>query len=301
MQFPEYLTLCQDWVNRGLKTELDKLTDASLPESLHQALIYTALSKGKRVRPMLVRAVCEALAGTADAALPCACAIELVHTYSLVHDDLPAMDNDDMRRGQRSCHRAFSEATAILTGDALLTMAFEVIPDNALVPADIRLKQSQVLARAAGCKGMIAGQSLDIQATGKKTDRVSLEKLHSRKTGSLIEAACMLGALSAEVEPDAVDFLAHYAHAIGLAFQVQDDILDATTTTKTLGKPHGRDAELGKATYVSLLGLDQARHQARTLRDKALAALQQGSPQLPGTLAVGFLENLAHYIVDRCS
>lgn len=299
MPFADYVTLCQSWVDQGLKARLDRLTAPPLPARLHEALAYTALSPGKRLRPLLVRAVCEALEGPVNAALPAACAIELVHTYSLVHDDLPAMDNDDLRRGRPSCHKAFDEATAILTGDALLTLAFEVMADNSVLSPALCLEQIRQLTHAAGCQGMIAGQSLDMQVTGASLDRAGLTQLHSRKTGALIRAACHLGALSAGAGPEVMAALEDYACATGVAFQVQDDILDATTQTATLGKPQGRDKALGKVTYVSLLGLDQARQEARQLRDKARDALEQAQALLPGKPAVQRLEQLADHIIER--
>ena len=290
MNFQQYLTECQKWIDAGLKSVLEK-ADIS-DDRLREAMTYSTLAGGKRVRPFLVCASCEALGGDKEQVLPAACAVELIHTYSLVHDDLPAMDDDDLRRGLPTCHKSFDEATAILAGDALLTLAFEVIADSSL-PGDIRINQTRTLARAAGGHGMVAGQAMDIEATGNRLDFHSLKKLHQRKTGALIKAACSLGGLAAGGTSEQVQALSEYADAVGLAFQIRDDILDVTASTEVLGKSQGADINLGKNTYVSLLGLDGAREQAQTLRDKALTCLA------PFGEKATVLRQLADYIINR--
>ncbi|MCL6272072.1 polyprenyl synthetase family protein [Sansalvadorimonas sp. 2012CJ34-2] len=291
MIFKQYLAECQKWADTGLKSVLDK-SGSSSHSLLHEAMAYSTLAGGKRIRPLLVRASCEALGGTPENALPAACAMELIHTYSLIHDDLPAMDDDDLRRGKPTCHKAFDEATAILAGDALLTLAFEVITESSL-PAETRLQQTRVLAQAAGAGGMVSGQAMDIEATGKNLNLETLKKLHQHKTGALIKASCVLGGLAANGSAEQISALSSYADASGLAFQVQDDILDVTASTEVLGKNQGADINLGKNTYVSLLGLDKAREQAATLRDQALTALY------PLGEKAEMLRELADFIVNR--
>ncbi|WP_211828020.1 polyprenyl synthetase family protein [Kistimonas asteriae] len=297
MDIKQYIQTCRQWADNGLEQVFARYQPAEA--RLHEAMKYSVFNGGKRIRPMLVRAACEALGGTAQTALPGACAVELIHAYSLVHDDLPAMDDDDLRRGQPTCHKAFDEATAILAGDALQSLAFEALTHPELtrsdtLAADYRLQQVTLLARAAGNHGMAAGQSLDMQGTGNTLTLSELETLHRHKTGALIEASVTLGALSAGImEPAEIKPLQTYAHAIGLAFQVQDDILDVTASTATLGKQQGADVSLGKNTYVSLLGLDAAREKADLLRDEALTALQDMDERAAP------LRLLADYIVSR--
>ncbi|MTI14490.1 polyprenyl synthetase family protein [Sansalvadorimonas verongulae] len=287
------------WTNQGLQGLLQKASVKN--DMMREAMAYSTLAGGKRVRPMLVRAVCEALGGDGEKALPAACALELVHTYSLIHDDLPAMDDDDLRRGRPTCHKAFDEATAILTGDALLTLAFAVLADNPTLPADVRIEQTLTLARAAGCNGMIEGQARDMQSTGKTLTLEQLKELHNCKTGALIRAACTLGALAAGATAQQTRILESYAEAIGLAFQVQDDILDVTASTEVLGKTQGADIAQGKNTYVSLLGLEGAQATALELRDTALKELNTLSLTLNTHTEnpVRHLQSLANYIVER--
>ena len=294
MHFPEYLSHCRNWVNDGLKAALAQAAPQN--DLVREAMAYSTMAGGKRVRPMLVYATCEALGGTPESALPAACAIEFIHTYSLIHDDLPAMDDDDLRRGRPTCHKAFDEATAILAGDALLTLAFEVIADHDHLPASTRLQQSLTLAKASGCNGMIEGQARDMQSTGKTLTIEQLKELHEYKTGALIRAACVLGAQAAGATPEQMSAVERYAQAIGLSFQVQDDILDVTASTEVLGKTQGADIEQGKNTYVSLLGLDTARETAIALKNQALAALDQLALPLEATQR---LRELANYIVQR--
>lgn len=293
MHFPDYLSDGQLWANEGLAQVLARVV---IPNSrVHEAMAYSLAAGGKRIRPLLVKACCEALGGDSAHALPAACAVELIHTYSLIHDDLPALDNDDLRRGRPSCHKAFDEATAILAGDALLTLAFEVVADHGQLAAEVRLQQSLTLAKAAGCTGMIEGQNEDMQATGRSLTLAQLEALHTRKTGALIQAACTLGAQAAGASVAQIDALQEYGRAIGLAFQVQDDILDVTTDSHILGKTQGADISQGKNTYVSLLGLEQAQQEAEALCEQALGALERVGDQE----STRFLGDLARYIVQR--
>lgn len=299
MNFSEFLSCCQRWTNQGLQSVLNEV--AVKNDLLREAMAYSTMAGGKRVRPMLVRATCEALGGDADKALPAACALELIHTYSLIHDDLPAMDDDDLRRGRPTCHKAFDEAIAILAGDALLTLAFEVMAENTALSADTRIQQTLTLTKAAGCNGMIEGQAQDMQSTGKTLSLEQLQELHNCKTGALIQAACKLGALAANGSTQQIQLLENYADAVGLAFQVQDDILDVTASTEVLGKTQGADIAQGKNTYVSLLGLEGARETALALRDKALKELDSLSQTLNPEQdnSVRHLQALANYIVER--
>ncbi|WP_313202886.1 (2E,6E)-farnesyl diphosphate synthase [Pseudomonas sp.] len=265
-------------------------------ERLYAAMRYSVMNGGKRVRPLLAYAACEALGAPAEQANGAACAVELIHAYSLVHDDLPAMDDDDLRRGQPTTHKAFDEACAILAGDGLQSLAFSALLDARLSPqADsIRLAMVQALAKAAGPAGMVGGQAIDLGSVGLKLDQQALAFMHRHKTGALIEASVRLGALaSARAEQAQLDALQTYAQAIGLAFQVQDDILDVESDTATLGKRQGADIARDKPTYPALLGLEAAKAYAIELRDQALVALQGfGEAAEP-------LRALARYIVER--
>ncbi|WP_237046342.1 (2E,6E)-farnesyl diphosphate synthase [Aquipseudomonas alcaligenes] len=263
---------------------------------LYQAMRYSVVNGGKRVRPLLVYAACEALDGDLDRADGAACAVELIHAYSLVHDDLPAMDDDDLRRGQPTTHIAYDEACAILAGDGLQSLAFEALADARRNPADAHLRLSMVmgLARAAGPAGMVGGQAIDLESVGRQLDQQALETMHRHKTGALIEASVQLGALaSGNADEPALRSLQHYAQAIGLAFQVQDDILDVESDTATLGKTQGKDEANHKPTYPALLGMEAAKAYALELRDQALHALRPfGNSAEP-------LRELARYIVAR--
>lgn len=277
---------------------LDALFQAPLAplERLFAAMRYSVMNGGKRVRPLLVYAACEALEGDLAQADGAACAVELIHAYSLVHDDLPAMDDDDLRRGQPTTHIAFDEATAILAGDGLQSLAFDTLAGTRGNPADaaLRLRMLGVLARAAGPAGMVGGQAIDLGAVGIKLDQPALERMHRHKTGALIEAAVALGALaSGRADEPALDALRRYAGAIGLAFQVQDDILDVESDTATLGKQQGADIARDKPTYPALLGLEAAKAYAQALHDQAHAALAGFGP------AADPLRALARYIVER--
>jgi geranylgeranyl pyrophosphate synthase len=264
---------------------------------LIEAMRYSTLAGGKRVRPILVYATGEAFGAALETLDAAAAAVELIHVYSLVHDDLPAMDDDDLRRGRPTCHRAFDEATAILTGDALQARAFEMLTQ---APAQIapaaRLEMLRLLADAIGTRGMAGGQAIDLEAVKQPMNEAALERMHRQKTGALIQASVLLGAISAGVQ-HAADraALADFGAEIGLAFQIQDDILDVEGTTAALGKRAGADADLVKPTYPSVLGLDQARVRAQFRRDRAIEALA------PLGERFAHLREFAHFLVARAS
>lgn len=266
------------------------------PRRLHDAMRYAVFNGGKRIRPLLVYATGECLSVPEHLLDAPAIAIELIHAFSLVHDDLPAMDDDDLRRGQPTTHKAFDEAVAILAGDGLQSLAFEVLADARRNPqsAELRLDMIVSLTRAAGPAGMVGGQAIDLGSVGQTLDQAALEIMHRHKTGALIEASVHLGALASGVaDPRALSALHSYAQAIGLAFQVQDDILDVESDTATLGKTQGKDEANHKPTYPALLGLEQAKAYALELRDLALHALR------PFDCAAEPLRDLARYIVER--
>ena len=266
------------------------------PARLHQAMRYAVLGGGKRVRPVLVYAAGAAVGAPETRLEAPACALELIHTYSLVHDDLPAMDDDDLRRGRPTCHKAFDEATAILAGDALQTLAFQTLAHSPAldVEAPARLRMITTLARASGSRGMAGGQAIDLEAVGRELDIAQLEDMHIHKTGALIRASVLLGALCADDLDEArLDKLDHYAKCIGLAFQIQDDILDVVGDTALLGKTAGADTARDKPTYPALLGLDGARQRATELLAESHAALANfGAEADP-------LRGVADYIVRR--
>ena len=266
---------------------------------LLDAMRYSLTAGGKRLRPILTLEFCRLCGGDVHAALPAACGVELLHTYSLIHDDLPCMDDDDLRRGQPTCHIKFGEANAILAGDALQTLAFSILSDAPMVEVSDRDRLAMVseLAMASGVAGMCGGQALDLEAEGRQVNLEQLERIHRHKTGALIRAAVRLGALSAgERGRKALPILDRYAESIGLAFQVQDDILDVVGDTATLGKRQGADQQLGKSTYPALLGLEHAQRKARDLIDDARRSLNELAAQSLDTSA---LEALADYIIQR--
>ncbi|MGD9984980.1 MAG: polyprenyl synthetase family protein [Porticoccaceae bacterium] len=244
------------------------------PPPLIAAMEHSLLGGGKRLRPCLAYAAAAAAGEPSAATDQVAVAVELLHTYSLIHDDLPAMDDDDLRRGRPACHRVFGEAMAILAGDALQALAFTQLSAIDSLPAQATLRLIQRLAHAAGAQGMVLGQAMDLQATGKKLDRSALETMHRRKTGDLIAASVVMGAISVGTEDAALlAALDAYGHQLGLAFQVRDDLLDAEESTVTLGKHSGADQRLGKATFVTLLGPEAARASLRELHARGLAAI----------------------------
>ena len=289
-----YQTSSQDRVNAALE-RLFVAPSAELAR-LYEAMRYSVMNGGKRVRPLLAYAACEALGAAAEQANGAACAVELIHAYSLVHDDLPAMDDDDLRRGQPTTHKAFDEACAILAGDGLQSLAFSTLLDPQLntLDAETRLRMVAGLALAAGPAGMVGGQAIDLGSVGIKLDQTALEFMHRHKTGALIEASVQLGALaSGHASADDLQALNLYARAIGLAFQVQDDILDVESDTATLGKRQGADIARDKPTYPALMGLQGAKDYALELRDQALNALKSFDTTADP------LRALARYIVER--
>ena len=297
MDFSQQLEACVTQANDALRRFIAPLPFQNTP--LVEAMQYGALLGGKRLRPFLVYATGQ-MFGVSIATLDApAAAVECIHAYSLMHDDLPAMDDDDLRRGQPTCHIKFGEASAILAGDALQTLAFSILSDapmNEVSDRD-RLAMLSELASASGAAGMCGGQALDLEAEGQQVNLEMLERIHRHKTGALIRAAVRLGALSAgEQGRQALPLLDKYAESIGLAFQVQDDILDVVGDTATLGKRQGADQQLGKSTYPALLGLEQARTKASDLIAEARQSLEQLAAQSLDTTA---LEALANYIILR--
>ena len=269
-----------------------------LPPRLHQAMRYSVFAGGKRLRPILIIAACEAVGGPPERALPAACAIEMIHTYSLIHDDLPAMDDDDLRRGRPTNHKVFGEANAILAGDALLTEAFRLLADaeaNRGVDPAVSLRVIETIARCAGSQGMVGGQVVDMESEEHPVDFATLQYIHTRKTGALILASIQAGAWLGGGNDEQVAALTRYGETAGLAFQIADDILDIIGDQRELGKDVGSDQARGKATYPALLGLSEARRRAGELRELAIAALQ------PLGAAAEPLRAIARYIVERTS
>lgn len=269
---------------------------SKMPQRLHEAMRYSVLGGGKRLRPLLTYAAGMALGVPLDELDGPASAVEFIHVYSLIHDDLPAMDDDDLRRGKPTCHIAFDEATAILAGDGLQALAFNVLAHDPAIKASAeqRLAMVNALAVASGSMGMVGGQAIDLDAVGKMLDLPALENMHIRKTGALIRVSVNLATLSARnISPDLASGLDHYAKSIGLAFQIQDDILDEESDTQTLGKTQGKDKDHNKPTYTALLGLSGAKQKAREMHEEALDALSALGSE--GDI----LRALSHFIVQR--
>lgn len=300
----------KDWsaqVLARVESALSEWVPASAPAGLGEAMRYGVLDGGKRLRALLVQAAADAAGACAsaagrEAALRAACAVELIHAYSLVHDDMPCMDNDVLRRGKPTVHVQFGEAQAMLAGDAMQALAFEVLtPDvdeGAGVPPDLQARLCRLLARASGQSGMAGGQAIDLASVGQSLDEATLRDMHQRKTGALLRASVQMGAACGNLPPDGVAWqsLTAYGHAMGLAFQIVDDVLDATQGSETLGKTAGKDADANKPTYVSLLGLQGARDEAASLLQQSLAALSRSG--LPAQ-ATASLAALAERIVHR--
>lgn len=287
----------EQWRQRS-EVSLDKWLPAEKinPTQLHKAMRYSVLNGGKRIRPILVYAAGFAVSASEQALDAPASAVEFIHAYSLIHDDLPAMDDDDLRRGKPTCHKAFDEAQAILAGDALQSLAFHTIahglPNS--IPADKKLDILDALAVASGSRGMAGGQAIDLASVGKTLNIAELEDMHVHKTGALIRASVKMGALcQPEIDKEKLMKLDHYAKCIGLAFQIQDDILDVTSDTETLGKAQGADIALNKPTYPSLLGLDGAQEMAAELHKEAHESLDVFAEKAQP------LRWLADYIVKR--
>ena len=285
----------------GVRDDIADALDALLPthsdiaQPMVDAMRHAVLGGGKRMRPLMACAACEAFSGSFKAVLPAACGLEFIHAYSLIHDDLPAMDDDELRHGQAATHVAFGEANAILAGDSLHSLAFQSLAEAPGLSQAAKLRCITLLSTAAGWPGMAGGQCLDIAAEGENLSLARLEALHSAKTGALIEASLMIGAYCAEVEPDdpRLALLRTFGQRIGLAFQIVDDILDVTESSQTLGKPAGSDDALNKNTFPKLMGLEGAQQRADALLTQALALLEEAD------LATELLTNLAERSVKR--
>ena len=289
-----YLKAKQQRVNDALRRLWDNTEPH--PTLLVQAMRYSLEAEGKRLRPILCIAASEAVGGSDTDVMPGACALEFIHTYSLIHDDLPALDDDDLRRGKPTCHKAFDEATAVLTGDALLTAAFEVLAAAGRHQGDDALKWLEVIyliAKAAGHFGMIEGQMMDLASEGKRITLKELEAIHRLKTGALIEVSVRTGAMLGGGSHEQIDALAAYGRHIGLAFQVTDDLLDIEGNVEDLGKSPGSDQVHQKATYPALMGLDQSRAHARELIEKASEELRNFDTKAKPLIA------LSRYIIER--
>ena len=291
----------QEWVtthSERTESALDRLLDSAqtIPQRLHEAMRYAAQGGGKRIRPLLVYAAGQlgnqVSASESEALDAAAVAIECIHAYSLVHDDLPCMDDDDLRRGRPTVHKAFDEATALLVGDALQTRAFELLA-LANCDAQVRLKMITALAAASGSRGMAGGQAIDLESVGKKLDLAGLQQMHAMKTGALLSCAVQLGGIAAQINLAQMAHLDVYSRALGLAFQIVDDVLDATADSQTLGKTAGKDAAANKPTYVTLMGLDYAQKQAKELQETAIASLDSFGASAQA------LKDLALLVVNR--
>jgi farnesyl diphosphate synthase len=285
------------WSDRSLlafEAALDELVPSHSPAGLGEVMRYAVLGGGKRLRPLLALAACEAVGGNAFAAMRAACSVELIHAYSLVHDDMPCMDNDVLRRGKPTTHVQFGEAQAMLAGDAMQALAFEVLtPDDGIAPA-LQARLCALLARSAGHEGMAGGQAIDLASIGRQLDEATLRDMHRRKTGVLLQASVLMGAACGPASAAATAALSDYGAALGLAFQVVDDILDVTADSAVLGKTAGKDQDANKPTYVSILGLGPARALAEQLRRDAKAALAAS-----GLADVSLLSLLADSVVER--
>jgi geranylgeranyl diphosphate synthase type II len=288
--FKQKGTLVDQWLDRLLPSE-----DVP-PSEIHQAMRYSVFAGGKRLRPILTIATGETLGAPEEELLPVACALEMIHTYSLIHDDLPAMDNDSLRRGRPTCHVVFGEAMAILAGDALLTQAFRSLAETDALTPEKKVQVIAELAQAAGTVGaLIGGQVLDLRCEGKEVDGAQLDEIHRAKTGALIRCAVRVGAVIGEASDRELELFTTYGEKAGLAFQIADDLLDETATSEQLGKTAGKDAKTKKATYTALYGVEKSRHLARQLCHEAIEAVRLTC------LNTALLEEIAHFIVERKS
>lgn len=279
----------QELINKAIIDNLPKAVDGQ--RDVVRAMQYSLANGGKRLRPILVLEFCRVCGGSVEDALPLACAIEYIHTYSLIHDDLPCMDDDDMRRGKPSCHKMFGEATALLAGDALLTHAFELIANSSL-PGDAKATAIVLLAQNAGVGGMIGGQVLDLKYEKEDPSITELITVHKMKTGALISAACLLGCIAGNATDAQLSAASSYAYNLGIAFQIKDDILDVVGDEEKLGKPIGSDAEMDKTTYVTIVGQDKAENDVRNLTSAAIN-------QLSAFKNTDYLISLSNYLIDR--
>jgi geranylgeranyl diphosphate synthase type II len=287
-----HLRLSAAEVDRALASHLDGLT--SFPPRLLEAMRHSVTAGGKRLRPVLVLWCCELCGGRVEDAIPPAMAMECVHTFSLIHDDLPALDDDDVRRGQPSCHRQYGEALAILAGDALLALAFEILTENV---SDAALSKAMMreLAGATGGAGMIGGEVLDLEGAAQPPDVEAVSRIHAAKTAALIRTACRLGGLAARADDRQMEALSRFGQALGLSFQVADDLLDVDGTLETTGKRTGKDADTGKQTYPAAIGVEESRRFARQASEQAIGALSSFGPR------AARLVLLARHLVDRTS
>jgi geranylgeranyl diphosphate synthase, type II len=291
---PDTLDYYAETLCPRIETALDGYSDfgEGCPAKLREAVRYSLLAPGKRLRPMLALLAAEACGGSIEAAIPAACAVEMVHAYSLIHDDLPAMDNDDLRRGRPTCHKAFDEATAILAGDALLTLAFEVLAKY-IHPPTVAGRCCAALAETAGACNLVGGQADDMDGQKSSGGLEYLESIDRRKTGALIQVSLRLGGMAVKADENQLSILSEYGRKVGLAFQIIDDLLDVRSNEKLLGKRAGKDAEQGKLTFPGVLGIDQSAQYATELIEKACEAL------VPlGDRAAG-LDALARYVLNR--
>lgn len=288
------MRFCQNRAETALQARLPG--EQILPQKLHRAMRYCVLGGGKRMRPMLTYCTGKTLGINPEVLDGPACAVEFIHVYSLIHDDLPAMDNDDLRRGKPTCHIAFDEATAILAGDGLQTLAFEILANDPSISASAenRLKMITALAKASGSQGMVGGQAIDLESVGTQLNLPQLENMHIHKTGALIRASVNLATLAADkVDANTAGKLDNYAKCIGLSFQVKDDILDEESDTATLGKTQGKDKENDKPTYPALLGMAGAKQMALDLHQNAIDNLKMFGPE------ADLLRDLSRYIIER--
>lgn len=292
------LTAYMDHCCRSVEAYLDQYLPAAstFPQPLFEAMRYSLFAGGKRLRPALAMAAAEAVGADGEVAVPFAAGLEMIHTYSLVHDDLPAMDDDDLRRGKPTCHKVYGEGTAILVGDGLLTDAFALVTAPKVLarhPAERVARLVHELATAAGSGGMVAGQTLDLNLTGRSVDLATLEFLHIHKTGALMRAAVRVGGIAAGAEAGPLEALTRFGARLGLAFQIADDVLDVEGSTEQLGKPVGSDQGLGKATYPALVGMEESKRRAAQLLEEALTTLAPlGASGAP-------LAALARFAVER--
>lgn len=282
--------LVDRWLDRLIPAEQEP------PSEIHRAMRYSTFAGGKRLRPILTIATGEIFGADENELLPAACAMEMIHTYSLIHDDLPAMDNDDLRRGQPTCHRVFGEAIAILAGDALLTQAFRSLAEANFANAEKKVRVIAEIAQAAGTvRALIGGQVLDLQFEGQSVDGAQLEEIHRAKTGAMIRCAVRIGAIIGGASAEELQWFTEYGEKAGLAFQIVDDLLDETATSEQLGKTAGKDAATQKATYAALYGLDGAQQRARQMCQEAIQSIRQ----IPYDTTL--LEAIARFIVERKS
>ena len=288
----EFFASCRSLIDSQLDRLIPK--ESKPPERVHSAIRWSVFAGGKRFRPALLLATGQTFGANADDLLRTACALEMIHTYSLIHDDLPSMDNDELRRGRPTCHVKFDEATAILAGDALQTLAFQTIAEDENLSPQLRVRLIAEIARAAGTpEGMVAGQAHDLDAESRKVTKVELERIHHRKTGALIRAAARCGVMIAGADDTGLEAITEYATNLGLLFQITDDLLDVTATAEDLGKTPGKDARSRKATYPSLYGLEATRAQLETVHRAACAAIE------PIRSPTQLLLSIAHFILQR--